>query len=103
MMISAQFHVSFDFDLVTCFIEDSEHDGNFILLLPTAEIWNNKPYDSTADIWALGCLIYEVSITKHISRNETYKKCNIILFSTSHVKIITDRNDNISFYDSLHR
>lgn len=73
MMISAQFHVSFDFDLVTCFNEDSDHDSDFILLLPTAEIWNNKPYDSTADIWALGCLIYEVSTTKLISRNKTYK------------------------------
>jgi NIMA (never in mitosis gene a)-related kinase len=27
------------------------------------EIWNNRPYDSSADIWALGCMIYEVQFT----------------------------------------
>ena len=24
------------------------------------EIWSNKPYDGSSDIWALGCLIYEL-------------------------------------------
>lgn len=24
------------------------------------EIWNNRPYDSSSDIWSLGCLIYEL-------------------------------------------
>ena len=22
------------------------------------EIWNNRPYDASADLWALGCMIY---------------------------------------------
>ena len=25
------------------------------------EIWNNRPYDSSADMWALGCMMYELS------------------------------------------
>ncbi len=24
------------------------------------EIWNNRPYDSSSDIWSLGCMIYEL-------------------------------------------
>ena len=24
------------------------------------EIWNNRPYDATCDIWSLGCMIYEL-------------------------------------------
>ena len=24
------------------------------------EIWNNRPYDFSSDIWSLGCMIYEV-------------------------------------------
>jgi serine/threonine protein kinase len=24
------------------------------------EIWNNRPYDATSDIWSLGCMIYEL-------------------------------------------
>lgn len=24
------------------------------------EIWNNRPYDASSDIWALGCMVYEV-------------------------------------------
>jgi NIMA (never in mitosis gene a)-related kinase 1/4/5 len=25
------------------------------------EIWNNRPYDSSCDIWSLGCMIYELT------------------------------------------
>jgi len=25
------------------------------------EIWNNRPYDSSSDIWSLGCMIYELA------------------------------------------
>lgn len=28
------------------------------------EIWNNRPYDSSSDIWALGCMIYELASLK---------------------------------------
>jgi NIMA (never in mitosis gene a)-related kinase len=24
------------------------------------EIWNNRPYDSSSDVWSLGCMIYEL-------------------------------------------
>ena len=26
------------------------------------EIWNNRSYDASSDIWSLGCMIYEVII-----------------------------------------
>jgi len=26
------------------------------------EIWMNKPYDNRSDVWALGCLIYELAM-----------------------------------------
>jgi NIMA (never in mitosis gene a)-related kinase len=25
------------------------------------EIWNNRPYDSSSDIWSLGCMFYELA------------------------------------------
>jgi len=28
------------------------------------EIWNNRPYDATSDMWALGCMIYELCTLK---------------------------------------
>ena len=29
------------------------------------EIWNNRPYDASSDIWSLGCMIYEVRTPIH--------------------------------------
>jgi NIMA (never in mitosis gene a)-related kinase len=26
------------------------------------EIWMNKPYDARSDVWALGCLVYELAM-----------------------------------------
>lgn len=26
------------------------------------EIWNNRPYDSSSDMWSLGCMVYEVGV-----------------------------------------
>ena len=26
------------------------------------EIWSNKPYDARSDVWALGCLVYELAM-----------------------------------------
>lgn len=28
------------------------------------EIWNNRPYDSSSDIWAVGCMFYELAALK---------------------------------------
>jgi len=28
------------------------------------EIWNNRPYDSSSDIWAVGCMFYELASLK---------------------------------------
>ena len=32
------------------------------------EIWSNKPYDGSSDIWALGCLIYELRAPPAVRR-----------------------------------
>ena len=29
------------------------------------EAWENKPYDSKSDLWAMGCVLYELATLKH--------------------------------------
>ena len=29
------------------------------------EVWENKPYDSKSDLWAMGCVLYELATLKH--------------------------------------
>ena len=29
------------------------------------EVWENKPYDTKSDIWAMGCVLYELATLKH--------------------------------------
>ena len=29
------------------------------------EVWENRPYDHKSDLWALGCVLYEMSTLKH--------------------------------------
>ena len=28
------------------------------------EIWHNRPYDAKSDMWALGCLVYEMTMLR---------------------------------------
>ena len=30
------------------------------------EVWENKPYNNKSDIWAIGCLFYELTTLKHV-------------------------------------
>ena len=29
------------------------------------EVWENKPYNTKSDLWAMGCVLYELSTLKH--------------------------------------
>ena len=29
------------------------------------EVWENKPYNSKSDLWAMGCVLYEMTTLKH--------------------------------------
>ena len=29
------------------------------------EIWENKPYNNKSDLWAMGCVLYEMTTLKH--------------------------------------
>ena len=39
------------------------------------EVWENKPYNNKSDLWAMGCVLYEMSTLKHaFEAGETFKK-----------------------------
>ena len=29
------------------------------------EVWENKPYNAKSDLWAMGCVLYEMTTLKH--------------------------------------
>jgi NIMA (never in mitosis gene a)-related kinase len=36
------------------------------------EVWENKPYNNKSDIWAIGCVLYELTTLKHAFEAGTY-------------------------------
>jgi NIMA (never in mitosis gene a)-related kinase len=40
------------------------------------EIWENKPYNNKSDLWAMGCVLYEMTTLKHaFEAGKSFLKC----------------------------
>ena len=56
------------------------------------EIWNNRPYDATSDIWSLGCMIYEVSYNAcyvYVVYIICYEQLYIVIFASIYLQFYT--------------
>jgi NIMA (never in mitosis gene a)-related kinase len=58
------------------------------------ELFSNKPYNSKSDVWALGCVVYEMTTLKHAFNA---KDMSSLVFKITRGKV----NSSYNFYDVL--
>ena len=44
------------------------------------EVWENKPYNNKSDIWAMGCVLYELTTLRHAFEAGKPTPCRFFLF-----------------------
>jgi NIMA (never in mitosis gene a)-related kinase len=50
------------------------------------EVWENKPYNSKSDVWAMGCVLYEMTTLKHAFEAGTKKAYNSVKSTSKNAK-----------------
>ncbi|XP_055493449.1 serine/threonine-protein kinase Nek3 isoform X2 [Leucoraja erinacea] len=51
------------------------------------EIWENKPYNNKSDIWALGCVLYEICALRHPFQSNSWKSLILKICKGSYAPI----------------